>query len=126
MVGIVAASQQEGVKHMSEKELMEMVAAEEKRLNLGSEEFLQRHQEIMDEADRIQKREQKRKEERQNMEELKKALVRLDVHGDFDTRIYEHIIIVYLDQEYFGTFNTKSKGFIDLDVSRIGGRGDEH
>lgn len=105
---------------MSERELNEMVAAEAERLGVGSEEFLQRHHEIMEEAERIQKREQKRKEERQNMEELKKALVQLDVHGDFNTRTYEHIIIVYLDQEYFGTFNTRSKGFIDLDVSRIG------
>lgn len=105
---------------MTEKELNEMVAAEAERLGVGSEEFLQRHHEIMEEAEQIRKREQKRKEGRRNMEELKKALVQLDVHGDFDTRTYEHIIIVYLDQEYLGTFNARSKGFIDLDVSRIG------
>lgn len=105
---------------MTKKELNEMVAAEEKRLGVGSKEFLQRHHEIMAEVERIRKREQERKEARQNMEELKKALVQLDVHGDFDTRIYGHIIIVYLDQEYLGTFNARSKGFIDLDVHRIG------
>lgn len=104
---------------MSERELNEMVAAEEKRLGVCSEEFLQRHHEIMAEAERIQKREQKRKEERRSMEELKEAIIRLGVQGDFGTWTFAHIIIVYMDQEYLGTFNTRSKGFIDLDVSRI-------
>lgn len=112
---------------MSQKELDEMMAAEEKLLNLGSEEFMRRHNEIMKEADRIQKREEDRKEKRKNMEELKEALVHLDIHGEPEIRIYEHIIIVYLDQEYLGVYSTKSKGFIDLDVSRVGkGRSEGH
>ena len=87
---------------MSQKELDEMIVAEEKRLNLSSEEFMSRHNEIMEEADRIQKREAARKEERRNMEELKDALAHLDIHREPEIRIYEHISIVYLDQEYRG------------------------
>ncbi|MCI8533058.1 MAG: hypothetical protein HFI18_11135 [Lachnospiraceae bacterium] len=105
---------------MSQKELDEMIVAEEKRLNLSSEEFMSRHNEIMEEADRIQKREAARKEERRNMEELKDALAHLDIHREPEIRIYEHIIIVYLDQEYLGVYSTKVKDFIDLDESRIG------
>ena len=105
---------------MSQKELDEMIVAEEKRLNLSSEEFMSRHNEIMEEADRIQKREAARKEERRNMEELKDALAHLDIHREPEIRIYEHIIIVYLDQEYVGVYSTRVKDFIDLDESRIG------
>lgn len=105
---------------MSQKELDEMIAAEEKRLNLGSEEFMSRHNEIMEEADRIQKREAARKEARKGMEELKKVLERLNICGHFDTRIYGSVIIVYRNQEYLGTFHMKSKEFIDLDVTGTG------
>lgn len=105
---------------MSRKELDEMIAAEEKRLNLGSEEFMSRHSEIMEEADRIQKREAARKEAGKGMEELKKVLERLNICGHFDTRIYGPIIIVYHNHEYLGTFHMESKEFIDLDVSRAG------
>lgn len=105
---------------MSQKELDEMIAAEEKRLNLGSEEFMSCHNKIMEEADRIQKRETARKEARKGMEELKKVLERLNICGHFDTRTYGPVIIVYLNREYLGTFHTTSKEFIDLDVTRTG------
>ncbi len=105
---------------MSQKELDEMIAEEEKRLNLGSEEFLNRHNEIMEEADQIQRREAARKEARKGMEELKKILEQLNIRGHFDTRIYGPIIIVFRNQEHLGTFHMKSKEFIDLDVSGAG------
>ncbi len=112
---------------MTQKELDEMIAAEAERLNLGSEEFMRRHNEIMEEADRIQKREAERKEKRKNMEELGEALAHLGIHGDPEIRVYEHIIIVYLDQEYLGVYSTKAKGFIDLDTSRVGkGRSEKY
>lgn len=38
---------------MTQEELAEMIAAEEKRLGVGSEEFMKRHQEIMELADKI-------------------------------------------------------------------------
>lgn len=105
---------------LSQEELAAMVATEEERLGVGSKEFMERHNEIMEEIDCIQKREQARKEGRENMEALKKALTQINIHGDFDTRTYEHIIIVYCDREYLGTYNSKAKSFIDLDISRIG------
>lgn len=112
---------------MTQKELDEMIAAEEKRLNLGSEEFMRRHNEIMEEADRIQKRETARKEARKGMEELKKVLERLNICGHFDTRTHGPVIIVYRNQEYLGTFHMKSKEFIDLDAARAGkGRSGKH
>lgn len=39
--------------YMSKEELTEMIAAEEKRLGVGSNEFMKRHQEIIELADRI-------------------------------------------------------------------------
>ena len=39
---------------MTQKELDEMIAAEAERLNLGSEEFMRRQIDMMDEADRFQ------------------------------------------------------------------------
>lgn len=112
---------------MTQKELDEMIAAEEKRLNLGSEEFMSRHNEIMEEADQIQKREAARKEAGKGMEELKKVLEQMNICGHFDTRIYGAIVIVFRNQEYLGTFHMKSKEFIDLDVTRTGkGRSEKH
>lgn len=38
---------------MSERELYEMVKAEEKRLGVGSEDFLRRHNEFMEQVERL-------------------------------------------------------------------------
>lgn len=43
---------------MTREELDAMVATEERRLGVGSEEFLKRHNEIMEELDQIGKREE--------------------------------------------------------------------
>lgn len=43
---------------MTKEELDAMVTEEEKRLGVGSEEFVRRHNEIMDELDQIEKREE--------------------------------------------------------------------
>ena len=43
---------------MTEEELNAMVAEEEKRLGVGSEEFVRHHNEIMDKIDQIRKREE--------------------------------------------------------------------
>ena len=40
---------------MTEKELADMIEAEEKRLGLHSPEFMERHREIMETADRIRR-----------------------------------------------------------------------
>lgn len=40
---------------MTQEELEAMVAAEEKRLGVGSSEFMERHREIMELADQIQR-----------------------------------------------------------------------
>ncbi len=45
---------------MTEKELADMMEAEEKRLKLHDPEFLQRHREIMETADRIRQENRKR------------------------------------------------------------------
>lgn len=46
---------------MTEKDLADMIEAEEKRLKLHSPEFMQRHREIMETADRM-RRENREKE----------------------------------------------------------------
>ncbi len=46
---------------MTKKDLADMVEAEEKRLGLHSPEFMQRHREIMETADRM-RRENKKQE----------------------------------------------------------------
>ena len=46
---------------MAKEELEIMVAEKEKRLSIGSEEIMERHNEIMDEIEAIQKREEERK-----------------------------------------------------------------
>lgn len=38
---------------LSKEDMAEMMAAEEKRLGVGSREFLERHREIMELADRL-------------------------------------------------------------------------
>ena len=40
---------------MTEKELADMIEAEEKRLGLHNPEFMQRHREIMETADRMRR-----------------------------------------------------------------------
>ena len=40
---------------MTEKELADMIEAEEKRLGLHSPEFMERHREIMETADRMRR-----------------------------------------------------------------------
>lgn len=40
---------------LSQEELTEMMAAEEKRLGVGSREFMQRHNEIMELIDKAQR-----------------------------------------------------------------------
>ena len=45
---------------MTEKDLAGMITAEEKRLKLHDPEFLQRHREIMETADRMRRENKKR------------------------------------------------------------------
>ncbi len=45
---------------MTEKDLADMTAAEEKRLGLNSPEFIRRHNEIMETADRMRRENKKR------------------------------------------------------------------
>lgn len=47
---------------MSKEELDELVAAEEKRLGVGSREFMERHNEIMGSIEKLQKDSYQRKE----------------------------------------------------------------
>lgn len=49
-----------GGDRMTEKELADMIKAEEKRLKLHDPEFLQRHREIMETADRMRRENKKR------------------------------------------------------------------
>lgn len=49
-----------GGDQMTEKDLADMMEAEEKRLNLHSPEFMQRHREIMETADRMRRENKKR------------------------------------------------------------------
>lgn len=49
---------------MTEKELADMMEAEEKRLKLHSPEFMQRHREIMETADRVRREHKKPLSER--------------------------------------------------------------
>lgn len=44
-----------GGDRMTEKELVDMIEAEEKRLKLHDPEFMQRHREIMETADRMRR-----------------------------------------------------------------------
>ena len=46
---------------MTEKELMQMVHDEENRLGVGSADFMRRHQEIMDQCDRLMSGRKERK-----------------------------------------------------------------
>lgn len=46
---------------MAKEELDAMVAEEEKRLGVGSEEFVRRHNEIMDQLDQIERREEEKR-----------------------------------------------------------------
>ena len=45
---------------MTEKDLADMIEAEEKRLGLHSPEFMERHREIMETADRMRRENKKR------------------------------------------------------------------
>ena len=45
---------------MTEKDLADMIKAEEKRLKLHNPEFMQRHREIMETADRMRRENKKR------------------------------------------------------------------
>lgn len=45
---------------MTEKDLADMIKAEEKRLKLHDPEFMQRHREIMETADRMRRENKKR------------------------------------------------------------------
>ena len=45
---------------MTEKDLADLMEAEEKRLGLHSPKFMQRHREIMETADRIRRENKKR------------------------------------------------------------------
>ena len=49
-----------GGDRMTEKDLTGMIKAEEKRLKLHSPEFMQRHREIMEKADRMRRENKKR------------------------------------------------------------------
>lgn len=55
---------------LSLEDMMELVSAEEKRLGVGSEEFLQRHEEIMELIDKAMQKEKEadgsRREVREN------------------------------------------------------------
>ena len=46
---------------MAKEELDAMVAEEEKRLGIGSEEFMKRHNEIIEEVDQIKEREEEKR-----------------------------------------------------------------
>ena len=49
---------------MTEKDLVDLIEAEEKRLKLHSPEFMQRHREIMETADRIRRENKKTGDQR--------------------------------------------------------------
>ncbi len=49
-----------GGERMNEKDLADMMEAEEKRLKLHGPEFMQRHREIMETADRMRRENKKR------------------------------------------------------------------
>ena len=49
---------------MTEKELVDMIEAEEKRLKLHDPEFMQRHREIMETADRMRRENKKTGDQR--------------------------------------------------------------
>ena len=49
-----------GGDRMTEKDLADMIEAEEKRLGLYSPEFIKRHFEIMETADRVRRENKKR------------------------------------------------------------------
>ena len=49
-----------GGDRMTEKDLADMIKAEEKRLKLHDPEFMQRHREIMETADRMRRENKKR------------------------------------------------------------------
>lgn len=49
-----------GGDRITKKELADMIEAEEKRLKLHSPEFMQRHREIMETADRMRRENKKR------------------------------------------------------------------
>ena len=49
-----------GGDRMTEKDLVDLIEAEEKRLKLHDPEFMQRHREIMETADRIRRENKKR------------------------------------------------------------------
>ncbi len=49
-----------GGDRMTEKDLADMIKAEEKRLKLHDPEFTQRHREIMETADRMRRENKKR------------------------------------------------------------------
>jgi hypothetical protein len=49
-----------GGDRMTEKDLVDLIEAEEKRLKLHDPEFMQRHREIMETADRIRQENKKR------------------------------------------------------------------
>lgn len=51
---------------MTEKELADMTEAEEKRLGLHSPEFMQRHREIMETADRMRRENKKTGDQRRS------------------------------------------------------------
>ena len=48
-----------GGERMNEKDLADMMEAEEKRLKLHGPEFMQRHREIMETADRMRRENKK-------------------------------------------------------------------
>ena len=49
-----------GGDRMTEKDLADMIKAEEKRLGVGSRQFMERHQEIMDLIERMEREYKKR------------------------------------------------------------------
>ena len=49
-----------GGDRMTEKDLVDLIEAEEKRLKLHDPEFMQRHREIMETADRMRRENKKR------------------------------------------------------------------
>lgn len=55
---------------LSKQDLDKLVKDEERRLGVGSPEFMQRHNEIIEEIDHIQQRAQKRKEEQARMKQV--------------------------------------------------------
>lgn len=56
MSGRGSTSSQKGAAMSLKEELAVMIAAEEKRLGVGSEEFMKRHQEIMEHIDSLMKK----------------------------------------------------------------------